>query len=265
MIGTTNAYAAIDVNCNYNSFSGQWIAIGYRRTATKKNAIRDVFLYYGDNPQDQIRIEGGYMAVKKTINEKKQPVFYEYKDSNDITGVPYKLVKHNLKSGSEVVSLNQGNGGPGLYLYYTTAEFYRDKSAESEVTPITNIAFTYGDISPRYATTEDLAAVFERSYYAAKKFAASAYEDPVWECVLGVSGSPMNWKLTGEGASHYSLNKGAIPGRNGNDWKGSDNRVYMFVDRALNDTNYVVRKNGKLPEFGYYSPESTFGIIKQVG
>ena len=44
MIGTTNAYAAIDVNCNYNSFSKKWIAIGYRRTNVKTNAITDVFL-----------------------------------------------------------------------------------------------------------------------------------------------------------------------------------------------------------------------------
>ena len=52
---------------------------------------------------------------------------------------------------------------------------------------------------------------------------------------------------------------------NGNGWKGVDNRVYMYVDRALKDTNYVVRENGKLPEFGYYSPESTFGYLKQAG
>lgn len=265
MIGTTNAYAAIDVNCNYNSFSDKWIAIGYRRTSTKKNAIRDVFLYSGDDPADQIRTEGGYMQVEeKDENNKKVKVYKEFEDSKG-SGVPYKLVKHNLKSGAEVVSLNEGNGGPGLYLYYTTADFYRDKSAESQVTPITNIAFTYGDISPRFATTEDLADVFERSYYSAKKFDASAYSDPVWECVLGVSGSPMNWKLTGEGASRYSLNKGAIPGMNGNAWAGSDNRVYMYVDRALAKTNYVIRENGKLPEFGYYSRESTFGILKQTG
>ena len=266
MIGTTNAYAAIDVNCNYNSFSKQWIAIGYRRTSTKKNAIRDVFLYYGDDPQDQIRIDGGYMSVqeKNAITKKKEWVYKDYSDSKG-EGVPYNLVKHNLKTGSEVVSLNKGNGGKGLYLYYTTADFYRDKSAESQVTPITNIAFTYGDISPRYATNEDLAAVFERSYYAAKKFAASEYESPVWECVLSVSSSPTNWKLTGEGASRYSLNKGAVPGLNGNSWNGSDNRVYMYVDRALKNTNYVVRESAKLPDYGYYSRESRFGIISQAG
>ena len=265
MIGTTNAYAAIDVNCNYNSFSKQWIAIGYRRTSTKKNAIRDVFLYYGDDPQDQIRIDGGYMYVQEK-NEETQKKEWVYKDYSDTkgTGVPYKLVKHNMKTGSEVLSLNEGNGGQGLYLYYTTADFYREKAVESQVTPITNIVFTYGDISPRHASNEDLAAVFERSYYAAKSFAASDYQSPVWECVLGVSDSPTNWKLTGEGASRYSLNKGAVPGLNGNSWEGSDNRVYMYVDRALKNTNYIVRESAKLPANGYYSRESKFGFIKQV-
>ena len=135
---------------------------------------------------------------------------------------------------------------------------------ESQVTPITNIVFTYGDISPRHASNEDLAAVFERSYYAAKSFAASDYQSPVWECVLGVSGSPTNWKLTGEGASQYSLNKGTVPGLNGNSWEGSDNRVYMYVDRALKKTNYIVRESAKLPANGYYSGKSRFGLIKQV-
>ena len=81
--------------------------------------------------------------------------------------------------------------------------------------------------------------------------------------MLGVSDSPMNWKLTGEGAERFSLNQGVIPGMNGNPWGGVDNRVFMYVDRALKNTNYVVRENGKLPDYGYYSRESKFGIIKQ--
>ena len=153
----------------------------------------------------------------------------------------------------------------GLYLYYTTCEFYREKSLESEVAPITNLVFSYGDISPRYATTEDLAAAFKRSYDSTSVFDASNYSNPIWECVMGVTGSPANWKLTGEGAERYSFNKGAVPGMNGNGWEGSDNRVYAYVDRALNGRKYAVRNNCKLPEFGYYSPESTFGIAKQAG
>ena len=263
MIGTTNAYAAIDVDCNYNSNANQWIAIGYRRTSKKSNAIRDVFLYLGDDPPDQVRIKGGYTATSSGSNMEFSTFTYKNEE-----GVPYYLVKHNLKDGKdEVVSLNKGNGGNNMYLYYTTKPFYREQSAEGEVTPITNMCFTYGDISPRYATTEQLASAFERSYYAKKKFNASAYEDPIWECVLGVTGSPQNWKLTAEGATRLSLNEGVRPGLNNNGWDGKDSRVYMYVDRADSKakTKYKVRENAKLPEFGYYASESTFGYLKQVG
>ncbi|WP_407386035.1 hypothetical protein [Ruminococcus sp.] len=261
MVGTTNAYAAMDVNCNYNSFSDQWIAVGYRRTSSQSGAIRDVFLYQGDNPPDMIVAPGAYMKGK---DDQGNTTYVNYKDKKG-DGVTYRLLKHNLKSGSEVLSLNKGNGGPGLYLYYTTSKFYSDKSAESLVTPITNMCFAYGDISPRFATTEQLANVFERSYYAKKAFDASDYQKPVWECVLGVSGSPTNWKVSGEGASRLSLNSGVRPGLDGNGWNGSDNRVYMYVDRSDKGTAYMPRKNAKLPEFGYYSPESIFGMLKQAG
>ena len=261
MIGTTNAYAAVDVNCNYNSFSDQWIAVGYRRSGSASSAIRDVFLYQGDNPPDKIVVPGAYMESK---DDKGNTVYVPYTDKKG-NGVTYKLLKHNLKSRSEVMSLNKGNGGPGLYLYYTTSSFFRDMSAESLVTPITNMCFTYGDISPRFAASEQLANVFERSYYGNKEFDASDYQKPVWECVLGVSGSPANWKVSGEGASRLSLNCGVRPGLDGNIWNGSDNRVYMYVDRADKNTAYKVRENAKLPEFGYYRPESIFGFIKQAG
>ncbi|MBQ1658977.1 MAG: hypothetical protein II059_03950 [Clostridia bacterium] len=257
MVGTTNACAAIDVNCNYNSYSKKWIAIGYRRTKVKKDAIRDVFLYQGDDPPDKIYIKGAYELTTSGTGRKKTKSITENTD-----GVLYKLVKHNLKSGAEIMSLNEGNGKrTGLYLYYTTKSFYRDKSNESEVTPVTNIFFTYGDISPRKATVQDLSNAFERSYYVS----TSSYTNPVWECVLGVSGSPENWTPTGKGATRFSLNQGILPGLDGNSWNGSDNRVFMYVDRAESGTSYKVRESAKLPEFGYYSAESTFGIIRQVG
>lgn len=263
MVGTTKSYASFDVDCNYNSNAKKWVAIGYRRTSVKSNAIRDVFLYMGDNPPEQIRCNGAYMKGKDADG---QNTFVAYGD-NKGAGVPYKLVKHALKSGSEVISLNEGNAGQGLYLYYTTASFYSDKSEESLVTPITNICFSYGDISPRYATAKDLAAVFERSYYAKKQFNISSYENPIWECVLGVKGSPQNWHPSGEGATRFSLNESVRPGLNGNSWDVSDSRVYMYVDRADSkaETDYHVRQNAKLPEFGYYASESTFGFIKQAG
>lgn len=260
MIGTTNAYAAVDVNCNYNSFSQKWVAVGYRRTSVKKNAITDIFLYSGDNPPGQVSISGGYITAteKDPVTKKNVTVYKE-------TGVRYRLLKHNLKTGSEVVSLNEGNGGTGLYLYYTTAEFYMDKSAESLMAPITNICFAYGDISPRYASTEQLAAAFEKSFYRSQNFDMSIYQDPLWECVMGVDGSPTKWKLTADGAAQFSLNKGVIPGIGGNGWTGSDNRVYMYVDRANSEatTEYQIRESAKLPEYGYYSPTSTFGYLRQ--
>ena len=264
MVGTTNAYGAMDVNCNYNSFSGKWIAIGYRRTKSKADAITDIFIYEGEDPPEQINIKGGYSGKKYGLSSF---TFSEYKDTKGNEGVPYKLLKHNLKSGAEVVSLNKGNGGPGLYIYYTTATFYLEQKKESEIMPITNICFTYGDISPRYATANELAAVFERTYYGNMTFDASAYQDPVWECVLGVKGTPENWTLTAESGSRVSLNSGVRPGIGGNGWEGSDNRVYMYADRADSKakTVYKVRDNCKLPEFGYYSAESTFGKLKQVG
>ncbi|GEM_PF-3257713 len=318
MVGTTNAFAAMDVNCNYNSYSDTWIAIGYRRTALLKNAITDIFLYQGDNPPNQITINDGYMEnpdfeeeeedeeeyvddddyyddddygdddeyedddeygddtksededSEGTEEKTPQPRFIPYaeEDAKGVShpGITYKLVKHNLKNGSEVVSLNKGNGGEGLYLYYTTKKFYTDMSYESVVNPITNICFTYGDISPRFASAQQLGAAFERSYYSAKTFDLKLYENPIWECVLGVTGSPENWKLTGEGATRFSLNQGVLPGVDGNGWAGSDNRVYMYTDRAYAKAEHVyqVRKNGKLPEFGYYAPLTTFGLLKQV-
>ena len=268
LVGTTNAYAVIDVNCNYNSYSKKWIAVGYRRTSVKKNAITDIFLYSGDNPPEEIRISGGYTfeTEKDPVTKKKVQVFKNYADKKG-TGVPYKLLKHNLKSGSEVVSLNEGNGGIGLYLYYTTAEFYMDKSAESLIAPITNICCAYGDISPRYASTEQLADVFEKSFYRSKNFDMSVYQNPLWECVMGVEGSPSNWNLTADGATRFSLNEGVIPGFGSNDWAGADKRVYMYVDRAnfKSKTTYQIRENAKFPETGYYSPTSTFGYLMQTG
>lgn len=261
MVGTTNSYAATDVNCNYNSYSKKWIAIGYRRTSVKGNAIRDIFLYQGEDPPDEISIDGGY--VIRTIvyagNRTKTTV------DKTTSEIPYYLVKHNLKSGAENISLNEGNGkGTGLYIYYTTTSFSLDDTKGMEIAPITNLCFSYGDISPRKATADDLAKAFKSSYYGTAQFDASAYANPVWECVLGVSGSPEKWALNAESGTRFSLNQGVRPGLNGNGWGGSDNRVYMYVDRANGSTKYNVRKNAKLPEFGYYSAESTYGIIKQV-
>ena len=263
MISTSGAFGATDVNCNYNSFSDKWIAIGYRRTATAKNGITDIFLYQGDDPPEKINVNGAYAA--KTVN--KALTFNDYAAANG-AGVEYKLLKHNLKVGSEVVSLNEGNGGEGLYLYYTTKSFYYAPKAEALIAPITNMSFTYGDISPRMATAEDLAAVYENTYYAygKKDFSSAYYQNPIWECVLGVSGSPLNYNPSGEGATRFSLNEGVLPGIGNSGWHTADRRVYMYVDRQIANGNgtFQIRENARLPEFGYYSAKTTFGELKQV-
>ena len=295
LISSSGAFAATDVNCNYNSYSDKWIAIGYRRTREDTEndfgfdveAVRDVFLYVGDEPtedMEQIYIKGAYgMDVDDDGEEGLMPfVDYEWVSNGQVDedgfeegdyveheGVPYTLVKHETANGSEIVSLNEGNGGPGIYLYYTTSRFTYERDKDTEVFPITNLCFTYGDISPRKATADDFANAYNKAYYIKEAYDASDFENPHWESVLGVKGTPMNWKPSGEDAQRVSLNEGIIPGRDGNGWHSSDRRVYMYVDRAdysqaYGSKTYHIRSNAKLPEFGYYSQKTNFGILKQV-
>ena len=59
--------------------------------------------------------------------------YYDENDEEvDIEGVPYTLLKHEMKTGEETISLNEGNGGKGLYLYYTSARFAYDREKEAE-------------------------------------------------------------------------------------------------------------------------------------
>ena len=295
LISSSGAFAATDVNCNYNSYSDKWIAVGYRRTrADTENdfgmdveAIRDVFLYVGDEPTEdleQIYIKGAYgMDVDDDGEEGLMPfVDYEWISNGQVDedgfeegdyveheGVPYTLLKHETANGSEIVSLNEGNGGPGIYLYYTTARFTRERDKDTEVFPITNLCFTYGDISPRKATADDFAHAYNKAYYIRAAYDASDFANPHWESVLGVKGTPLNWTPSGESARRVSLNEGIIPGRDGNGWHLSDRRVYMYVDRAdysqaYGSKTYHIRDNARLPEFGYYSQRTIFGILKQV-
>ena len=295
LISSSGAFAATDVNCNYNSYSDKWIAVGYRRTrADTENdfgmdveAIRDVFLYVGDEPTEdleQIYIKGAYgMDVDDDGEEGLMPfVDYEWISNGQVDedgfeegdyveheGVPYTLLKHETANGSEIVSLNEGNGGPGIYLYYTTARFTRERDKDTEVFPITNLCFTYGDISPRKATADDFAHAYNKAYYIRAAYDASDFANPHWESVLGVKGTPLNWTPSGESARRVSLNEGIIPGRDGNGWHLSDRRVYMYVDRAdysqaYGSKTYHIRDNARLPEFGYYSQRTIFGTLKQV-
>ena len=283
LIGSSNAFAAMDVNCNYNSFSDKWIAIGYRRTSEKEDAIRDIFLYYGDKPtedMEEIYIKKNTYSVEDDYEGGFEYApfedYYYDEDGNeiDVEGVPYTLLKHEMKTGEEIISLNEGNGGKGLYLYYTTARFAYAEQMEAEVFPITNMCFAYGDISPRYATQQDLSNAFNGAYYIRAKadYRENEFDNPHWESVLGVKGSPLNWNPSTEGATRLSLNEGILPGIGNSGWHTEDTRVYMYVDRADNEqvedggeVEYTVRKNAHLPEFGYYAAESNFGKLKQVG
>ncbi|MBR0152279.1 MAG: hypothetical protein IJM26_00720, partial [Lachnospiraceae bacterium] len=263
LIGTTNANAAASVNCNYNSFSGKWIAIGYRRTKDPAGAVRDVMLYSGNNPVASFDVDGYGITTSRS----KGKVVTRFSE----TPMTYRLLQHNLAAGAEVRSLNEGNDGPGLYLYFAKSEgrIAYAQSLETEIFPVRNLAFSYGDISPEFATTEDLARVYGATMYGMREFDPLAYSDPSWEYVLGVEGdSPDKFCLDGSGAFAMGLNYGILPMQKGNFHSG-DRRVMAYMDRGRYDqpnvgsVKYVPRSNAILSGAGYYSEESTFGVIRQ--
>ena len=288
LIGMTNAYAAIDVNCNNNSYSDQWIAIGYRRTNIREDAIKDVFLYYGNDPEDTVMIGDGYAAAESYVTARNprthQPLkdadgnpikkkTVSYQEYSPDEGATYYLLKHNLKKGgAETFALNQGNGGKGIYLYYTSDNICYEDNMEAEIFPITSIALGYGDISPKFANAEDLAKVYQGAYYTTEKVSVKQFEDPRWECVIGVEDEVRLWKMDASNGRRMSLNEGILPGMGNSGWHAGDNRVYMYINRdkcmatgGEEPSDYAIRPNAALPEYGYYSADSRFGILKQTG
>ena len=268
LIGTTNANAASTANLNYNSFSGKWIAFGYRRTSSVNDAINDVFLYYGSDPPEKFTAS----AAKLTQARVKGQTVWKWKAAD----IEYELIKHNLKSGADIVSINEGNGDKGLYLYKTTAEGRCAYSLdyESEIFPIRNIAFAYGDISPAYASTDQLAEVYSKTMYGMKTFDPSAYEIPSWEYVLGVDAdSPEVFKTDGSTGFPMSLNYGILPMKGNNKNHSGDHRVMMYVDRGsfcqskdaddVYKALYKPRENAVLSNAGYYSVFTTYGVLTQ--
>ena len=262
LIGTTNANGASNVNCNHNAYSDLWIAIGYRRTATAKNALHDVFLYSGDNPPDSVKIPGYIWTTTKKMGKQV---------STSTEGeVNYNLLKHTTSSGAEVLSLNQGAGGPGLYLYYSSKkEIGAEKTMDTQISPIRNIVFGYGDISPGSADAADLAAVFGGTLHGMKIFDREAYKNPNWEYVLGLTGSPENWKIDGSAGKPMSLNYGQLPMVGNKVRHAEDQRVMMYVDHAdisagtADETQYGIRPNAALSNAGYYSATSKAGTLTQ--
>ncbi len=259
LIGTTNANAASSVNCNYNSYSDEWIAIGYRRTDKVENSIRDLFLYVGEEPAEEVSL-GAYKITQTKVRGK--PVT-KYTPIEKV----YKRINHNLKGGkSEKVSLNRGSNGLGIYLYYTSGGdrlSYVDEEG-AEILPVRNIAFSYGDISPAYASKEQLAEVYGATLYGMRIFDIEAYNNMSWEHVLGYEGaSAADYSLDGKNGSAFSLNYGQLPSEDNWHAKG-DKRVYMYISRGTVDVaGDLIREKAKLGEAGYYQDSTTFGLVTQ--
>ena len=281
LISSSGANAATNVNCNYNAYTDQWIAIGYRRTADAANAIRDVFLYIGNDPPRQFRKTDTYTVTMtkkkgKTTTAYTPYTYMDYRLNDDgtyamdengelileeYTGVPYTLVRHNLKSGAENFSLNTGTGGPGLYLYYATAErdFVYGKDPKNVLPPIKNIAFAYGDISPKYASTEQLAEVYQDTLHGQKTFDISAYAQMSWENVLALQAdSPEAYSMDGTGCFAASLNYGTLPKYGNSVQHTGDRQVRMYADRGA---GYTPRTAAALTDEGYYSSTTRYGTL----
>ena len=262
LIGTTNANGASNVNCNYNAFSDQWIAIGYRRTASAKSALHDIFLYSGDNPPASVKLPG-YVWTTTTKGGKTT-------SSSAQSDIQYNLLKHTIKGGSEVMSLNEGAGGPGLYLYYSSKkDIGRTQEIGDQITPIRNISFGYGDISPSNASAEDLAIVYGGTVHGMKIFDTEAYKNPNWENVLGVTTSPEDYRLDGSVGKPMSLNYGQLPMAGNKARHAGEQRVMMYVDHANinagtdSEVKYTRRPNAALSKSGYYSTTSKIGTLTQ--
>lgn len=133
---------------------------------------------------------------------------------------------------------------------YGVVRFFRDESPlyarasnraawaqdlTSEIYPIRNIAFGYGDANPSLATEEQLAVVYGSTLTGMSRFDVEAFRDPSWEYVLGVTGSAENYRLDGSTGFPMSLNHGILPQTGNRGRHSGDNRVMMYVDRASYD------------------------------
>ncbi len=261
LIGTTNANAATTVDCNHNSYSDKWIAIGYRRTKEAKDAVRDVFLYAGEDPPDSVQADG-YIATTTKVRGKLTTSIKAGK-------ITYTLLKHNLKKGSETLSLNEG-GGSGLYLYYTgRKQILYENSLDKEITPIRNMAFGYGDISPAHASAEELAEVYGATLHGKKIFDLESYKETSWEYVTGVEDTPGLYKVDGSVGKVMSLNYGQLPIKGNTGRHTGDQRVIMYVDHADTEISgqgtvkFAIRSDKALTNAGYYSATSKHGILTQ--
>ena len=183
------------------------------------------------------------------------------------------LLKHNLPTGSEVVSLNEGNeGSKGLYLYYTTTtnKIAYEQSADKQLLPVRNMIFAYGDASPEFANSEQLAEIFKQALHGQKAYNVQKYETPVWEYVTGIDGTdPTAYKIDGSASAPMDLNYGIYPTKADKSFHTGDHRITMYVDRGSSDlaagaAQYTPRTNAALSGKGYYSPTTIYGVLKQA-
>ncbi|MBR0086916.1 MAG: hypothetical protein IJL98_04155 [Lachnospiraceae bacterium] len=142
---------------------------------------------------------------------------------------------------------------------------------KTEIFPIRYITFGYGDASPEFAASEDMAQIYGRTLTGMKIFDQEAFKDPNWEYVTGVTGSPASYKLDGSASVPMSLNHGIMPMVGNNSRHAGDIRVMMYVDRQSYDqlgagefTRYKPRASAALTGKGYYDANGSMGILRQT-
>ncbi|MBP0973283.1 MAG: hypothetical protein J5851_05185, partial [Oscillospiraceae bacterium] len=285
LISTTQASGATDVNCCYNSYSDKWVAIGYRRTKNVASAIRDVFLYVGEDPVNTFIAENAYMLKNgklmpykvseakrdengNMIKEGKKPVMET--SNGPRYQVLMRAVVTNGKASYVPQPLNEGTGATPIYLYYSvakSAEYYHDpQDVNSWIAPIRNIAFTYGDTSPKYASAQQLADVYSKTVHGQTIFDPESYANMHWENVLAIdTPSPTEYQINGQNGTPISLSYRAFPEIGNNVWHTSgDKWVRMFVDRGSSESDGCTHREGcELADNGYYAETSRYGVLQQ--
>ncbi|MCR4646308.1 MAG: hypothetical protein K5695_13025 [Oscillospiraceae bacterium] len=265
MVYSTGACGVSGVNCNYNSYTDQWIAIGYRRTDDAASAIRDVFLYQGDDPPDELYIPGAFKKSGSKFNPYKQKVLdKETKTFVEVEGLHYSLMKRNLITQAVPFSLNEGTGGPNIYLYYAdknSGTICYEADATKQLKPIRNFCFGYGDISPEQASAESLANIYVSTVHGLSSFNVESYSHTHWENVLAIhADDPLDYKLDGSNGTPLSLNYGTLP-KVGNNMQhtAGDKQIRMYVDRgSTKDDGCTHRTEAELNNEGYYSSKDTY-------
>ena len=190
----------------------------------------------------------------------------------------FGILKYYTSGDSASSTLHVGEvictlvGDPGLYLYYTRAakQATYEQDLSTEIFPIRYLAFGYGDASPEVATVEDLASIYGTTLTGLKGFDREAFKDPHWEYVLGVTGSPSEYKLDGSTGIPMSLNYGILPMNGNNRRHSGDNRIMIYADRQTYDqkgrgefTAYTPRANAALNGKSTYRIGMNSGFLRQ--